>query len=96
MWVPINTLCKTSLESPIHATKILQAENGQKVDKFESILMKKWFAVFKHTINHLSFGSVRLLQLEYYVSCFVSFFLPFFPLLLSTFKLLNTLYLKFE
>ena len=61
--------------------KILQAENGQKVDKFEPNISvntdidEKYFVVFLHTINHLSFGYVRLPQLEYYFSCFVLFFL---------------------
>ena len=33
--------------------------------------------VFVRTINHISFGYVRLPQLETYFSCFASFF-PFF------------------
>ena len=55
---------------------------------------KKWFVIFGRTINHLSFGYVRLPQHEYYFSCFVSFFLLFF--FLSTFEPLNALYSKFE
>ena len=39
---------------------------------------EKWFVIFEHTINHLSFGYIGLPQLEYNFSCFVSFFLPFF------------------
>ena len=58
---------------------------------------EKWFVIFEHTINHLSLGYVCLPQLEYY---FFSFFLLFFffiiLLRLSTFKLLNALYSKFE
>ena len=53
--------------APDHGTKILQAENGQKVDKFEPIYIlviididEKWFVIFEHTINHLSFGYIRL------------------------------------
>ena len=60
---------------------------------------EKWFVIFEHTINHLSFGRVRLPQLEIYFSCFVLFFPYFFfrfLLLLCTFKPLNTLYSKFE
>ena len=48
--------------APGHVTKIFHAENGQKVDKFEPIYFdidEKWFAVFEHTINRLSFGCVR-------------------------------------
>ena len=30
---------------------------------------EKWFVIFEHTINHLSFGYVRFPQLEYYFSC---------------------------
>ena len=37
MWVLINGLRKLSLGAPGHVTKILQAENGRKVDDFKSI-----------------------------------------------------------
>ena len=62
---------------------------------------EKWFVIFEHTINHLSFGYVRLPQLEYYFSSFFFFFLTFFfffilLLQLYTFKLLNALYSKFR
>ena len=40
MWVIINGLHKPSLGAPGHVIKILQAENGQKVNKNEPILMK--------------------------------------------------------
>ena len=53
---------------------------------------QKWFVIFEHTINPLSFSLVRLPQLENYFSYF--FFL--FLLVLSTFKPLNALYSKFE
>ena len=49
--------------------------------------------VFEHTINRLSFGYVRLPQLEYHFSSFMFFF---FLLRLSTFKSFNALYSKFE
>ena len=39
---------------------------------------EKWFAVFEHTMNRLSFGYVWLPQLENYFSCFVSFLSFFF------------------
>ena len=35
--LPTTVLCKQSLEAPGHVTKILQTENGQKVDEFETI-----------------------------------------------------------
>ena len=53
--------------------------------------------VFEHTINYLSVGYIRLPQLENFfwgASVFLLFFL--FLLMLSTFKLLNALYSKFE
>ena len=69
MWVRMNALCKPSLGAPSHVTKILQAKNGQKVDEFELIYLgnytdidEKWFVVFEHTNNRLSFGYVRLPQ----------------------------------
>ena len=64
--------------------EILQAENMQKVDEFELIYLginridEKWFVIFEHTINHLSFGYVCLPQPEHYFSCFTYFFLLFF------------------
>ena len=39
MWVLMNALCKPSLGAPDHITKILQAENGQKVKEFEPIYL---------------------------------------------------------
>ena len=35
MWVLLSGLCKPSLEAPGHVTKVLRAENKQKVDDFE-------------------------------------------------------------
>ena len=35
----INGLCKSSLEAPSHVTKMLHAENGKEVDKFEPIYL---------------------------------------------------------
>ena len=85
-------------------TKILQARNKQKLNEFEPTVYisvitdinKKWFVIFELTINHLSFGYGRLLQLEYHLFCFL-FFFNFFSssLTLSPFKPLNRLYLKF-
>ena len=44
MWVLMNGLCKPSLKATGRVTKILQAENGQKVDDFKSIYRGKyWF-----------------------------------------------------
>ena len=67
-------------------TKMLQAKNEQKFDEFEPIYLanygtvidEKWFVIFELTINHLSFGYVRLSQHEYYFSGFASFFFFFF------------------
>ena len=108
MWVLINGLRKPSLEAPGHVTKALQIVNGQKVDDFEPIysisvnidFIEKWFVVFEHAFNRLSFGYVRLPQTEYRFSSFFIFsyfcFFFLFLLRLSTFKLLNALYSKFE
>ena len=49
----------------------------------------KRFMIFEHTINHLSFGYVCLLQLEYYFSSFECFFLLLFFLLPLSTVLLN-------
>ena len=62
---------QTELGAPGYVTKMLQAESGQKVDKFKPINLvitdidEKWFVIFEHTISHLSLGHVRLPQLEY-------------------------------
>ena len=58
----------------------------------------KWFVLFEHTINRLSFGYVRLPQLEYYFFLFSYFFFLFscFFFRLSTFKPLNVLYSKLK
>ena len=59
----INVLCKSSLGAPGLVTKILQAENGQKVDELEPIYLdnitdidEKCFVIFELTVNHLSLG----------------------------------------
>ena len=59
---------------------------------------EKWFVIFEHTINHLSFGYVCLPQLENYFSwfAFFSYFFFLFLLPLSIFKPLNAQYSKFE
>ena len=85
MWVLMNALCKPSLGVPGHVTKILLAENGQKVDEFEPItyilvitdIDEKWFVIFEHTINHLSFGYVVYSNLNtiFLVLHFFSYFL---------------------
>ena len=106
MWVIINVLYKPSLDAPGHETKTLPAENGQKVNDLEQIYLGKYrfrwkmIVIFERTINSLSFGYVRLPQLEYYFCSFLSFFLLFFFFLfllrLSSFKRQNALYSKFE
>ena len=45
---------------------------------------QKWFVMFEHTLNYLSFGYVRSPQLECYFSSFFFFFIIF--LRLSTFE----------
>ena len=98
----MNALYKPTLEASSHVTEIVQAENGQKVHDFQSIYLgntdidTKLFVIFEHTFNHLSFGYVRSPHLEYYFSCFASFFLLFFLLQLFTQKPLNALHSKFE
>ena len=94
----MNASSKLSLEAPSHVNKIVQAENGQKVDDFEPIYLGKYrFVVFEHNINRLYVDNVRLPQLEYYFSSFfLLFFFFLFLLRLSTFKPLNALYSKFE
>ena len=42
IWVFMNALCKPSLGTPSHVTKILKAENGQKVDQFELIYLNNY------------------------------------------------------
>ena len=103
MWVLIIALCKPSFGTPGHVTRMLQAENWQKVDDLEPIYLGKYrfwwkmICAFEHTVNCLSFGYVRLPQPEHFFSFLSSFLLFFlFLLRLSTFKLLNALYSKFK
>ena len=42
MWVIIKGLCKPSLGAPGHVTKMLQAENEQKMDEFKQIYRDKY------------------------------------------------------
>ena len=42
MWVIVNGSCKRSLWEPARVTKMLQAENGQKVDDFQPIFIGKY------------------------------------------------------
>ena len=56
----LNGLCKRSLKAPGIVTKMLHAENGQKVDDFEAMYLakyqffRKWFMFFLLTINYLT------------------------------------------
>ena len=65
----MNALCKLSLGARGHGTKMLQAEIEQRVDEFNQYISlitdrdEKWFVIFEHIIDHLSFGYVRLPQL---------------------------------
>ena len=84
MLVLMNALCKLSLGALGHVNKILKAkaENGQKIDDlYISVIAdidENWFVILEHTINHLSFSFVHLLQLDYYFSCIATFFVLFF------------------
>ena len=61
----MNALCKPSLWAPSHVTKILQTQNGQKVDELNGYISvitdidEKWFVDFEYTINCLSFCHAR-------------------------------------
>ena len=70
-----------SLGAPGHVTKLLQDKKLTNLNQYILVITdidEKCFVVFEHTINHLSFGYVRLFQLEYYFSCFGFFFLLLF------------------
>ena len=89
----MSALCKPSLGTNGYLIKNLQAENGQKVDKFErytSVITdtdKKWFVVFERTVNDLFFSYICLPQLECY---FFSFFLfPYFFFFFCRYLILN-------
>ena len=92
----------SGLEVPGYITGILQAENRKKwtnLNQYISIntdIDEKWFVIFKHTFNHLSFGYAHLAQLEYYFSLFLSFFLLHyhFFFLFPSYLLLNYLTLR--
>ena len=106
MWVLINVLRKPSLGAPSYVNKILRPKMGKKLtglNQYISVITdidEKLFVHFEHTISQLSFGYVRLPQLEYFflvLFFFLTFFLfLFFSSMLSTFKPLNGLYSKFE
>ena len=80
MCLLINGLCKPRLGAPSHVTKMLLAENEQKVDEIEPIYLGKkqfWLKMICDFGAHYQlpfFGCVRSLQHEY---CFSSFFLFF-------------------
>ena len=84
-----------------NVTKICRLNVGRKwtiLNRYISVITnidEKWFVIFEHNINCLSFGYVHLPQLEYYFS-FFPFFFFILLLRLSTFKPLYVLYLKFE
>ena len=88
----MSDVCKPILGAPGYVTKIFQFElilssrlrdrlrDQGFLNQYISIItaiVEKCFVVFEHTINRLSFGYVPLPQLEYYFSCFASFFLLF-------------------
>ena len=64
---------------------ILEAENRQRVDKFETIISvsinihEKSFMIFEHTINHFSFGYVHLPDLDTIFLFFLYFVIIFSP-----------------
>ena len=81
----INSVCKPSLGEPGNVTKILQAKMGKKLTSLNRYILvitdidEKWFVIFEHTINHLSFGYARLPQLEnfFFLFCFFLIFCIF-------------------
>ena len=81
----MNALCQSSLDPPGHVTTVLRPKMGKKLkrlNRYISVITdieEKWFVIFEHTVNHLSLGNVRLLQLENNFFLFWNFFLtPFF------------------
>ena len=100
MLVSLNALCKPSLGAPSYVTKILQAENGQKVDKVEQICLRNYRYWWKMVRDFWIHYQQTLLWLSSFTPTwklfflFCSFFLFLLPL--STFKRLNALYSKFE
>ena len=101
MWVIINGSSKPSLgvtwsrDQNVAGRKWAESEQFWTDISRKMLILIKWFELFEHPINRLSFGYVRLPQLVYYFSCFfLTFFL--FLLWLSTFKPLNALYSTFE
>ena len=103
MWVLVNSSWKPSLGVHGNVTKLLQAENRQKVDNLKryiaiiSDIDEKWFVIFEHTINHfflIMFVYPKLnavFSVLHLFSYVFSFFLP-----LSTFKPRNALSSKSE
>ena len=56
---------------PIYLSKIRPriGKKWKKLNRYISIsaaTYEKWFVIFEHTINHLSFGYVHLFQLKHY------------------------------
>ena len=101
--VHMNAFCKPSLGRQVTWPKFYRPKIGKKLTSLNRYILiisdidEKWFVVFEHSINHLSFGYVHLPQLKNYFSCFAFFFVFFLFLLpLSTFKQINALYSKFE
>ena len=66
MWVLMNALCKPTMAALSDVTKTLQAEMGKKLTSLNRYILAitdidpKWLVVLECTINHLSFGYVRL------------------------------------
>ena len=75
MWVLINALCKRSLGTYGSLIKILQAENGQKVDEFEPIYFGNYRYVLRVHAIHSKVKSIYL-----FVSLFYDAFFRFFSL----------------
>ena len=80
MWVLMNALRKPSLGAPGHGPKFYRPKMGNKLtnlNRYISVITdigEKWFVVFEHTINHLSFGYACLPQFEYYFFVLFLFF----------------------
>ena len=81
MWVLLNAFCKPSLGAPVHVTKISQAENGDKVDEFETIYLGKHRYWWKMVLSTLSTTFLLLCPFTptwilFFLFCI--FFHPFF------------------
>ena len=78
MWVLMNALCKPSLGVRDHATKILQAENVQKVNEFEPIYLDNYRYWCKMICDFLSTLSTTFLLVMFVYPNLKTIFFYFF------------------